>query len=353
MMIQVDIIKEKNELNMLKQEWNALVENSIKNSVFLQYSWITSITNSYDPSILIIIAKEDNKIKGILPLQITKDHNLEFITCDTTTINDFIYNNSYEIIEAILDKVFALKWWKTLFLTKIPQDSQSIVHLKEYLTKKRINFRVSELKCPQLKIDKSWEDFKASKTERFRKMIRYISNKAEKLGVNVELNKENKECLFEDFLEVSSDSWLAKEGHTLINEEQKKELYRQLFEIASKNKWLYAWILRKGNEPIAVEFDLKFNNELYALMSAYKEKYKSNSPGTYLHSQIVKHCFDNGFKLYDMGPGLNQYKIGWTENLRSLNEFQIFNNGMKSKIKYRFIHLKGFLKNKIKWIIKN
>ena len=346
---EVSIIKEKQELDSLKQAWCTIVENSPNNSVFLQYDWIKSVINSYNPKILIIVAKEENKIKGILPLQITNSGDFEFITCDTTTLNGVIYDGSYEILEALLDKVFEIKKWNILSLTKIHEDSNTVAQIKQYLSKKNIKFNMSEIKCPQILINKSWGEFKASKRERFRKMLRYITNRVNKLGARVELHTKNKENLFGDFLEVSSQSWLAQEGATLVNEESKKELYKLLFENASKNKWLYAWILRKSDEePIAVEFDLKYNNKVYALMSLYKEKYEQDSPGTYLHSQIVKHCFENGIKMYDMGPGLNQYKLGWTENLRNLVSFQIFNNSIKSRITYTGLKMNAFLKNILK-----
>jgi hypothetical protein len=48
-----------------------------------------------------------------------------------------------------------------------------------------------------------------------------------------------------------------------------------------------------------------------------------------------------------MGPGLNQYKIGWTNSVRNLLGFTIFKNKIKSKAIYNYINLKELLKKNL------
>ena len=55
---------------------------------------------------------------------------------------------------------------------------------------------------------------------------------------------------------------------------------------------------------------------MYALRADFDDSYKAYSPGKYLEHHIIRHVFEQGYREYNAGPGMNLYKMQWTNKLK-------------------------------------
>jgi CelD/BcsL family acetyltransferase involved in cellulose biosynthesis len=105
-----------------------------------------------------------------------------------------------------------------------------------------------------------------------------------------------------------------------------------LTELASRRGWLLLWFLKLDGAPIAMEYNLTHQQRVYALRADFDEAYKSYSPGAYLEYRILEHLFESEYAEYSFGPGVNSYKLHWTEKY-SMNVFlQLYGNNLKGRL---------------------
>ncbi len=65
-----------------------------------------------------------------------------------------------------------------------------------------------------------------------------------------------------------------------------------------------------------MEYDLTSGRKVHALRADYDTEYEQHSPGAYLEYHIIEQLFRAGYEEYCSGPGLNEYKLKWTDKTR-------------------------------------
>jgi CelD/BcsL family acetyltransferase involved in cellulose biosynthesis len=77
-----------------------------------------------------------------------------------------------------------------------------------------------------------------------------------------------------------------------------------------------------------MEYDIEFGGKVYALRADYDEAYASHSPGAFLEYHIIKHLFTNSYVEYNTGPGLNDYKLHWTDEFKENKHVLVCNRSL-------------------------
>jgi CelD/BcsL family acetyltransferase involved in cellulose biosynthesis len=142
------------------------------------------------------------------------------------------------------------------------------------------------------------------------------------------------EILLEDILSVSRNGWKHGEGIAISSREETTRFFEFLTRIAGKNGWLMVWILRIDGRAVAMEYDLEHKGVVYALRSDFDEALKECSPGSYLEYRIAKYLFENGYKEYNTGPGMNTYKLHWTEQSKENVMLTVYNRTLPGVLAY-------------------
>lgn len=92
-------------------------------------------------------------------------------------------------------------------------------------------------------------------------------------------------------------------------------LTRSLIWQSEKNKWLRAYVLYAGTEPVAFELGSVYSNVYFAQQASFDPRWRSYGPGTILQLRIFKELSrEREVNIYDYGTGDAVYKRRFGDN---------------------------------------
>ncbi len=344
-MLTVEEVTSEDQFRKLQPSWERFLNETGSYSPFLSHEWFWCCLKGYkkDNKIFILIIKDGASLVGIAPLWRYRDiirgtsvHKVGFILGPDSPFTDFIIDERRRrnVLEAILLFLYSLnkKYWDIFVLDKWPVKSINYRTFQEVLNQQRRKIFISYPSLvPYISIQGDWEDFLRTRSVKFRKTHRNIINRISKLaGVEIQsASHDSKGDILKEVYHVSERSWKEKEGLAMTSRKEFIIFFEELTRLAGLRKWLNIWILKVDSIPVAMEYEIEYAGEVFALRSDFDEEYKKYSPGAYLEYQIIKYYFENGYSKYNTGPGLNTYKMHWTDKLKENVNLNICNNNFK------------------------
>lgn len=330
------------EFLLTQDNWNRMVKNHPERTPFLYHQWLRYhsyevLSGSEKP--LILKVGDEKETVAYVPLmsfesKVRRFHAraVGFARSADTFFNNIVARNHYDAILAAVFEYFMSQHtiWDVLLFDKVHEASQ----LNEAIRRASSTFRL-RYDCQSanvnlfVPIDKPWNKYYQSRTKNFRKSIRGLQNRLERSGVITieKLTNHSKEFkpALEEALKISSKSWKAKENIALSSSAQSVAAFKELCENGIEDVSIVLYILRLNDIPAAAEYHLFYDGIEYALRADYSEEMKSLSPGSFLDYCIIKELFNNGTQRYELGPGLNNYKLRWTNSSYKAHNYRIFN----------------------------
>jgi len=186
MQLSVTLLTDPRVFQGMKTEWNALLEESEANNIFLTWEWMHTWWEifGHDYELHIITVRNPlGELVGIAPfkasergiLRIDKSRVLEFIGWGgdvTTEYLDIIARKGWEtkVFNSVAEYIFGNNTWTKVDLHHLSSTSPSIPVMKEYMEKGDVPCRIERSSiCPIVVLPKSWEEFLSGKSVNFRK----------------------------------------------------------------------------------------------------------------------------------------------------------------------------------------
>src|SRR6266852_2258620 len=284
-MLQIDEIRTLREFEALHATWHELQQAAGARSVFLSHEWFLVCAQCLSPNqqMLVLVLRREGRPVGAVPLlsqRIQVRHlpatQIGFLENPLTPFVDFLLTEREEGLRTVLGYFRETHTdWDVLSLGKLREDSPHLDLLRRLLGHQRQTFRV---------------------------------------------------------LEVSQRSWKRQQAADLLTPEFERKFLGRLTGVVSNAGWLRLWLLKKGEDVLAAEYHLDDHGAVYALRAHYDDAYAASSPGAYLDTMIVRHLFENGCTLYDMGPGRVDYKLAWTNSVYCCYSLEIYNQTFYSQL---------------------
>lgn len=350
-MLSLDRVTAFNDFLLLKEDWNTLLSKSSYDSVFLRHEWFSAWWQAFgdQKELFVLLIKENGSLVGIAPLMLVSEkfrglpvRCLKFIANDESPRADFIIKqNRTDILPFLLDFLEkAHNDWDLIVLKSILKKSETYQYFFEKNGKTQLIFRSkNSWASPILHPTMDWNAFLATKTKLFRKRIRRFRNKIKNLG-QVEIKKINDTSSTSPEMaylwQVGQKSWKHHIKRAISSTEPTRKFFSILTELASQQGWLNLWLLLVNNQPIAFEYQLKYNNKIHGMRSEFDEAYQSYSPGFVLDTLIVEDVFNRGNLDYDMGGNTDSYKLQWTLEVQEHKEVFVFNSHFYSRLIFVF-----------------
>lgn len=320
------------EFDALAPIWAEVAREAGQTSPFLSHDWFACcwrtagplkrrevwlLEDAAGPVALLPLAYGRSTIRGI-PVRV-----LSFLDAPDTPLADFLVTRGHdEVVAALAEALRARRDWDLLRLAKLPAEGATAKALQAGLGADFPGRLVARESSPYLALDGTWEQFFRSRSQRFRKTCRNIENRIHRRGaLDVEEHRwvDPDGPIFRDLIEVSLASWKAEQGVALATMDGMPRFFRELTQRASAQGWLRLWILRLEGRAVATEYQLAAGDTVHALRADYDAALAEVSPGAYLNLEIVRRLFAApGVRVYDMGPGANEYKLRWASGAREL-----------------------------------
>jgi CelD/BcsL family acetyltransferase involved in cellulose biosynthesis len=336
--VQIEEIHDFESFLQLQSAWDELCERSGTTSFFLSHAWFRCCWSTAPPDVrpFLLIVRDRGELVGIAPLMVQRTNWRVFplrvvslLQNQDTPFTDFVLAREHgdRGLSAILGHLRTMRGWHLLSLPKIECGSSTDSALQDHLRESR-HLRLPASRSPVLAFDCDWRTFWNRQSQRFKKTVRNIVNRVERLGsVSVdELSRRSSaaEC-FDVFRAVAARSWKADLAVSVTRNAKIGAFFSALTTVLQASEQLRLWVLRVDGRPVATEYHIRDADTTYALRSDFDERLRDASPGAYLNYQIIRTYFERAVRVYDMGPGDSEYKQRWATSQREFDSFWIFN----------------------------
>jgi CelD/BcsL family acetyltransferase involved in cellulose biosynthesis len=234
---------------------------------------------------------------------------------DTPFIDVLVGGPARPVAAALIEHLVARRDWDSASLQKLPASSPLLKELEAALPGRLPWRRAEPSLSPYLAVTGDWDAFWKGTSQRFKKTCRNIQNRLERAGrVTIEEHTrvDAEGTLFAELLDLSRRSWKGDRGVAIATMPNMHGFFADLTRRASERGWLSLWTLRLDDRLVAMEYQLCHAGRVNALRADFDPAMRDVSPGSALNFAIARALFAReGVHEYDMGPGLNEYKLRW------------------------------------------
>jgi len=343
--LRIDTVATEREFAALETAWTAAADSALNRSPFLSFDWFAAAWawRRLDSTLALHVIRKREHTIGLLPL--IRNHErrngvrrLELLTVPDTQITDVVAakQDITDVCEAVARHLAARKDWDVLWLDYLAPDGAVIQELLPAL--RRHGIRVETGDCrnnPCISLNGRWSDYYLGRSRRLKKANNLAANRLTKAGdISIEWLRPNThgdaqiEAALEAVIDISSRSWKQTTTNSL-DHPGPQAFIRALSSAGARRGWLSIWMLRLDGEPIAMEYQLIDDGQIYALRADFDQRYDNLSPGSHLFRQLIEALFDRGYKRYNLGPGENPYKRRWTDVSTPLHQAVAYNTTLR------------------------
>jgi CelD/BcsL family acetyltransferase involved in cellulose biosynthesis len=336
--MQVDEIRDYDAFVALEPEWTAFVREQGVGSLFASHRWFRCCWSGRpsDARPLVLVVRQASRIVGIVPFfqrraswRIFPARVLFLMQSHDSPFADLVLprENAPRVVDAVLRHLATARGWDVLGLLKIARGSRTHGILRERL-ENTPHVQLANVQSPVLELDTDWKTFWTAQSQRFKKTVRNVVNRVERLGAITvaELTRMTPaaECAAV-FRMVEGKSWKVELPTSLARSAEISRFFEALTTTLHASGDLLLWVLQLDGVPIATEYHVRDGDAVYALRSDFDDRYRDASPGAYLNHHIIREYFARGIRRYDMGPGESTYKQRWANGTVELDNLWIFN----------------------------
>lgn len=334
--MQTTIYTDSTGFETLSQEWDSLLERSVRPPFFMRYLY-QSIWWKYlgnNDLLLIAIRNNEGQLVGLAPLYRKINHlgqqELSFVGCvDVSDYLDLLVDRDYvepvhqALLNCLSDNSLA---WDKIYLCSLPH--HSITHTRLAQTAKEQGWRTQVSQqdvCPVITLPHSWDDYlaglKKKQRHEIRRKMRKIETEAQTRWYVIDSPAGLTEAM-EIFIDLHQKSTQDKEdfwSDGLIG--FFKELSTQLAQVG----WLKLYFIEVDGNQAAAMLCFDYDNEFLLYNSGYDpEQFAHLSPGNVLTSYTIQHAIELGRARYDFLRGDEVYKFRFGAEAEPVYDLEIF-----------------------------
>lgn len=337
--LEFSTIKSRDEFYDLRHDWNALLENSGQNTIFLRWEWLYNWWTVYGGAfsqLYINVIKEGNDLLGIAPLYLKRKNRLLpfreacFLGSGSSDYLDFIMmrNREEELYLALLSFMDRDKSWDILKLADMPATSKGLPLMLSFYSGKRINIDTEYNVCPYIDLTPAWEDIYQLLSSKLKNTIRRKTKHIEKEHkvAFVEVSgDEISEDILREFVRLNGLRLKEKGIRSPFSEPDFFNFHKKIMKAFDRGV-VNLCFMKADDKFVAVMYFFQYNRKYYYYQSGLDPEWKDFSPGTLLFYHCIKTAYQKGYAEFDFMRGGEEYKSSWTGTNRYNSRARIYNN---------------------------
>jgi CelD/BcsL family acetyltransferase involved in cellulose biosynthesis len=336
-------------------EWNALLDRSAADGVFLRWEWIHSWWSIFRKNrrLFILTVRQDNRLVGIAPFFIEtalfpKPRCLRFCSDELSPdyLDLILEKDQAEILtrEIVQEVLKNSGEWDILCLDNLRADSTLLAAgLFDGLDHAaKVSFR-----CPYLPIHGSFDDYFRSRASlqsfELDKKLKQLFKKPEMRHVMVNDPEALTRAMDELFALRKSRSE-AKGSQSNFLDEAVRRFHHDISRRFLAEGILNMQMIYDGEKPVSATYAYNYKKTIYVFQTAFDVQYKKWSTGGLMFLLILRQAFPEGFREFDMLKGDEPYKLKWTDVMRDEMNLTVYGRGWRGQGWRRLRQLKNQLR---------
>ena len=249
------------------------------------------------------------------------------------------------VVEAFLSVLYGLKLrWDLFRMTKLLENNPLLDHFQTSLSRRRSEYRIRyEMAAFYLPLDRSYDDYLANRSAKFRNFLRRSERKMAGAGESQVIEYSDPEGFdkaYEDLLHVERHSWKHAHGTAISAIDRQTGFYRDMIRSALETGHLHLQLLYLDRLPIAYNLGYIRDKCYYYLKTSYYENYKPFGPSTFLRARLIRGLIASGVEYFDFPGEPYEWERQWTETLRWHKSILVYNNTIRARILARLNRLR-------------
>jgi CelD/BcsL family acetyltransferase involved in cellulose biosynthesis len=303
--------------------WNALVEQSIADTPFSRYEYLSEWWRTLgggewqNAELLLVSATENDQLIGIAPLFLADyDGQRALMLVGSIEISDYLdlivrEQDLPRFLSGLLDFLAASAAgnWSGLDWYNLPDSSPTLPSLNAEAEKRGWTYHEEVYRpTPRIPLNGSFDEYLSRLDKKQRHEIRRKMRRAAESELNVRFSIVDKGADIESemnsfFHLMTQDS--GKAGFlTPLMREQMSVTIRNAF----KHGYLWLAFLEIEGVKVATSLNFDYKNKLWGYNSGVSREHMELSPGWVLLANTIQWCCENGRYEFDFMRGDEEYK---------------------------------------------
>ena len=354
-MTSLSVIRTAAELSEFAPLWDALLEKSLCDKVFLGWDWISNwigeMTSGAD--LLVVVVHDDGELVALAPLFVEKVSywgifELRVLKPIGAGISDYF---DWIVRADGIDKWTKAIWehlvgplarqWDVFEFLEVPETSPVLHTLQRIAGSdyRCVGAMPIELKkCPYIELPGSWEEFLKSRSGTRRYSFSYSRRKLAGQG-DLQLRfcqtADELPAQMEALISLNKESWRERGGSDSFSSPALERFHQRVARACFDRGMLFLCTLRLDGEHIASFYGFEYRRRVYYYISAVKRNTaKRVNVLDALLGFCVEEAMKRGNREFDLLRGDEEYKSRWTPLCRR-NVSICFHNRTKRSMALR------------------
>jgi len=358
--MRIEVIKDCEKFQEIKQEWNILLQKSNSDSIYLTWEWLYTwweIWGKNGLSLSIIIVRKKNELIGIAPLFLRKTRwkklfiirKLNFLGKSELEVGsnymDFIIMKGREKEVLLNLAVFLLESkeirWNEILLSSVYEKSNLLLYFLPNF-KQRKGLEINQIninQCPYIELPKDWESYLKTLGSNTRRNLRSDRRKLFSSGRLEYIVYKQKDAGFylDDFIAVHRKRWESRLSEDAFLNERSIQFIKKITQLFSELNYLRINFLKHNDKIIAGSYNFIFNGRLYAYQTGVDiDNNKKVSMGLTEFGFSIEDSIRNGYKEFDFFRlDRDGYKLRLAKGTRMVLDVKISKNSLAKSLFFK------------------
>lgn len=354
----VCIHKHLGDLHPLAARWDALLEKSVRPSIFLTYDYLTTAWKQFHRTSsqpYVIVVEDDNRrVIGIGPFRLARR---SFAGIPVRVIR---YLSTWEVDKPYIiakpedeETVWRLildclrqhsSEWDKIELMELPEEALGREFLAGTFHGQTLGRAASSRKeGPIINLDQDWAEFK--RRHRSLKKISRLKRLPHPYRILTFDRPDNIRAGLAGYARVEDLSWKGDENLTGVDKDARhRGFYEELLPLLAAKKRVAVRVLVSGRIPVAADITYTFGQWAFFHHAAYNNEFRRLSVGRLFTGLVLKEYFARPEKFGDFLCGYADYMRPWADELITVSDLVAFNTNLRGSV----LHLAIGMANRVR-----
>jgi CelD/BcsL family acetyltransferase involved in cellulose biosynthesis len=325
----------------LAEEWNALLQKSGADSLFLTWDWLYTWWTHLrgNRRLFLLTVRSGSELVALAPLalapvrleRLLPFRTLEFLGAGTVGSDylDLIARGGWEdaALEAIADHLTCERLM--IQLGRVRRESALASRLVERLRPRGWKWQQSSMEvCPFIRLDgQTWESYLATLSSAHRyNFQRRLKNLRRHHDVDLHrvTSEDERGPALARLVQLHEARWQPRGGSEAFCSPGLVAFHEEFTRRALARGWLRLLELRLDGRPVAALYGIRYGRTFSFYQSGFDPAFAKESVGLVLMGLAIRSAIEEGAAEYDFLHGDESYKSQWAHEVHELSHLELY-----------------------------
>lgn len=339
--MRIEVIDNPETLLAMRDEWNALLEDSDADGLFLTWEWLASWWRhlSQDRRLFVVAVRCDGELAAVAPLafRLPGLHSalpfpyLEFLgsgSVGSDYLDVIVRRGRERQVLALLAELLSRE--KLLLeLDQVRSGGAAVFDLARLLSRRGwSSARETINECRYITLSgHTWESYLGTLGREHRYNFRHrlrILEKRFQVRFEVVSTEDRRDRALKQLIALHGARWRERGVSNAFHTPALVAFHEEVSRLACERGWLRLCLLDLDGAPAAALYGFIYRDVFYFYQSGFDPAFSRHGVGLVTMGLAIRSAFEAGAREFDLLQGVEQYKSLWARESRDLARLEIY-----------------------------